>query len=110
MNGDAALRHSQNSAKSGLETGEGKPNKKNMSEKARRDLERYHLERISALFRVYRQPWAKKEVLSFGEAIFLIDGGNRLLTEFIPAVLFLVYGSEPFPRDFIAVRPIAPGL
>ena len=106
MNFDPALRYAQSAAKPGLGRTE-RHAKKNGSEKARRDLERYNLERISSFFRTPRQQWSKKDVLSFGEQIFLIDGGNRLLTEFVPAVLFLLYGSTPFPRDFIAVLPIA---
>ena len=51
----------------------GKHVKKNGSEKARRDWERYYLERISRLFRAPRHLWSKKDVLSLGEIISLID-------------------------------------
>jgi len=52
----------------------GRHTKKNGSEKARRNSERHHLERISRLFKAPRQLWSKKEVLILGEIIFLIDG------------------------------------
>ena len=109
MNYGPALRYAQGTTKPGLGERTERLIKKNWSEKSRRDLERNHLERISCLFRTPGQ-WTKKDILSFSEQIFLIDGGNRLLTESVPAVLFLLYGSMPFPRDFIMVRPIAQGL
>ena len=86
--------------------------KKNGTEKARRNSERHHLDRISRLFKAPQQrpQWSKKEVLILGESIFLIDGRNRLLTKFAPAVLFLLYGPDLFPRDFVEVRPNVPGL
>jgi hypothetical protein len=51
--------------------------RKNGLEKARRDCERDYLERISRLFKIpqYRK-WTRKDLLSFGETIFLIDGRN----------------------------------
>jgi hypothetical protein len=51
--------------------------RKNGLEKARRDCERDNLERISRLFKIpqYRE-WTKKDLLSFCETIFLIDGRN----------------------------------
>jgi len=50
--------------------------KKNRSEKERRDGERHHMKRISRLFKAPQQPWSKKDVLSLGKTIFLIDGGD----------------------------------
>lgn len=86
--------------------------KKNGTEKARRDSERHHLDRISRLFKAPQQrpQWSKKEVLILGESILLIDGGNRLLTKFAPAVLFLFYGPDAFPHDFVEARPDVLGL
>lgn len=84
----------------------GKRAKKNESEKARRVSERDHLERISRLFKAPRQLWSKRDLLSLGESIFLIDGRNLLLTKFVPVVLFRLYGPNAFPRDFLEVRPI----
>lgn len=45
--------------------------KKNQREKAKRDGERYHLERISHLFKVAgpRQTWTRVDVLSFGKMV-----------------------------------------
>jgi len=87
----------------------GRRAKKNESEKARRVSERHHLERISRFFKAPRQLWSKRDLLSLGESIFLIDGRNLLLTKFVPAVLFCLYGPDAFPRDFIEVRPIPSG-
>ena len=107
VNDESALLCVQSTAKPSLGKRPEGLIKKSWSEKARRDLEWGHIERISGLFRMVRQQWSKKDVLSLGEQIFLIDGGIRSLTEFVPAVLFLLYGSTPFPDDFIVVRPIA---
>ena len=90
INHESALRYAQSMTRPGLGERTKRLVKKSWSEKARRDLEWYHLERISGLFRTPRQQWTKKEVLNFGEQIFLIDGGHRLLTESVPAVLFLL--------------------
>jgi len=114
MNQDLALRQSGGASRNGQKMemeGEqaGKRTKKNGSEKARRGSERHHLERISRLFKAPQQLWSKKDVLSLGESMFLIDGRNLLLTKFVPAVLFRLYGAEAFPRDFIEVRPISSG-
>ena len=88
----------------------GKYARKNGTEKERRDWERHHLERISRLFKATRQLWSKKEVLSLGKIIFLIDGHNRLLTKFSPAVLFLLYGPAAFPPDFLEAHLTTSGL
>ena len=57
----------------GGEQTEGHP-KKNELEKARRDSERHHLDRISRLFKATQHQWSKKDVLGLGESIFFIDG------------------------------------
>ena len=90
----------------------GKNVKKNEAEKERRSGERYHIARMSRLFRVpvSRQPWSKKDVLSLGKIIFLIDGSEYSLTKSVPVALFLLYGPAAFPRGFVEVFPIAPRL
>lgn len=42
---------------------------KNDVEKARRHTKRFHIERISRLFRASNKRWPKKDVLSLGETI-----------------------------------------
>ena len=84
--------------------------KKSAAEKGRRDRERHHLERISRLFKAPEQHWAKKDVLGLGKIIFLIDGRGQSLTKFVPAVIFLLYGSEAFPPSCVEVRSIQLGL
>jgi len=84
--------------------------KKSKLEALRRDTERFHLERVCLLFSAPQNGWTKKEALSLGELIFLIDGCDQSLTDFVPAVLFLFYGPSVFPPGFIQVRPTAPGL
>lgn len=77
VNQQLALRRSANAPKLRQKVGgerKEKDWKKNGTEKARRDLEWQHLERVSRLFRLSREQWSKKDVLSFGEMIFLIDG------------------------------------
>ena len=70
-----ALRHATFTPKTGkgahLEQAEGRV-KKNAQEKAKRDGERHHLERVSRLFKVAdpRQTWTRVEVLSFGKTVF----------------------------------------
>ena len=81
MNQRPALRQSANTSKPGQRMdvkGKERQVKKNKSEKARRDCERHYLDRISRLFKAPQQQpqWAKKDVLSLGETIFLIDGRN----------------------------------
>lgn len=78
--------------------------KRSQAEQRRRENERHHLERISRLFKAPK-PWLKREVLSLGEMIFHVFWGDRSLTKRIPAVVFLLYGSAPFPQDFVDVRP-----
>ena len=107
VNQQPTLRQSAGSSKPGRETGREKKEKsvkKNGKEKGRRDTERHHLERISRLFRATGQRWSKKDVLSLGKKNFLIDGCEQTLTKSVPAALFLLYGSEAFPRDFVEVR------
>ena len=77
MNQQPALRKAPGTSKLGQRTGGGRTEKvakKNESEKVRRDGERHHLERISRLFKAPQQAWSKKDVLSLGKLIFLIDG------------------------------------
>lgn len=83
--------------------------KKSKAERAKRDEERVHLERMCSLFKAPRKGWTKREVLSLGEKIFLIDGRDESLTNFVPVVLFRLYGPDAFPRDFIKVRPTTSG-
>lgn len=112
INQRPALRGSVGKSKIGQKMGGkrmGRRTKKNETEKGRRDSERYHLGRISRLFKRAEQQWSRMEVLGLGESIFLIDGRNWLLTKFVPAVLSLLYGPEAFPGDFVKVRPTAPG-
>ena len=111
MNLEPSLRQAQISSRSkGKATVPQTDNrvKRNVSEKARRDMERYHLERMSFLFEAPRQLWSKKDILSLGENFFLIDGRDRLLTKFVTAVLFLLYGSGPFSPGFVKVHSTAP--
>ena len=99
--------------KSVARTGKTKPEtqaKKSESEAVRRDAERYQLERMCLLFRSPAKGWTRKEVLSLGKITFLIDGRDELLTNFIPVVLFRLYGSEAFQPGFIQVRPTVTGL
>ena len=77
MNQQPVLRRSAGTSKPAQKAGGGRSEKevkKNDSEKVKRDGERRHLERISRLFKAPRQPWSKKDVLSLGKTIFLIDG------------------------------------
>ena len=106
VNQGSGLRRSAGASR--RRTGDEQNTKKNGTEKARRDLERHHLERVSCLFRVSREQWSKKDVLSLGEMIFLIDGCDWLLTRFVPVVLFLLYGPKAFPSTFIEVHPTVP--
>ena len=91
-----------------VEQPEGK-RKRSESEKARRISGRYHVQRMSLLFRS-EKTWSKKDLFGFGEIICCIDGWDRLLTEFIPAVLFLLYGPTAFPKGFVQVRDTPTGL
>lgn len=52
--------------------------KKNQHEKAKRDGERLHLERMSHLFRVSnpQQTWTRVDVLCFGKMVFSSAGSN----------------------------------
>jgi len=84
--------------------------KKSKSEALRRNAEQFHLERVCLLFSAPQNGWTKKEALSLGELIFLIDGWDQSLTDLVPAVLLLFYGPSVFPPGFIQVRPTAPGL
>ena len=84
--------------------------RKSKTERARRDVERHHMERICSLFRAHGKGWMKKEVLSLGEIIFLIDGCDESLTNFVPVVLFRLYGPGVFPPNFVEVRPAVPRL
>jgi len=90
-------------------TSEARANK-SKSEAARRDAERCQLERMCLLFKAPTNGWTRREVLSLGKIIFLIDGRDESLTNFIPVLLFRLYGSEAFQPGLIEVRPTAPGL
>lgn len=83
--------------------------KRSETEKARRLNGRYHVQRMSLLFKSGRT-WSKKDLLSLGEIIFRIDGWDRLLTEFTPAVIFLLYGPTAFPQGFVQVHDPLTGL
>lgn len=85
--------------------------RKNKVERKRRDDERQALENISLLFREpgVSRIWAKWELLSLGEYFLFIDGHGHLLTEFVPVMLFLLYGPTAFARGAVEVRSSAPG-
>ena len=78
--------------------------KRSRAEKARRDNERHHLERISRLFRT-SGTWSKKDVLSLGEIIPRVVECGWLLTKDVIAVLFLLYGPTIFPPGLLEARP-----
>jgi hypothetical protein len=56
----------------------GEPSEKQMRrsalEKERRNIARYHAERIGRLFRATAKSWSKRDVLGLCELIFRIDG------------------------------------
>ena len=60
-----------------LQQTEGRVNK-NKREKSKRDLERYHLERISCLFKVagHGDTWTRVDVLCFGKIFSLVNGSE----------------------------------
>ena len=84
--------------------------RKRESEMVRRGAERHELERMCALFKAPGKGWTRREALSLGEINFLIDGNNESLTNFVPVVLFRLYGPEAFPPGFVVVRPTTLGL
>ena len=92
------------------EKSEARAAKKSLSEAVRRDAERVHLERMSALFQAPKHGWTRKEALCLGEINFLIDGCDESLTNFAPVALYRLYGPDAFPRDFVKVRPATSGL
>ena len=79
--------------------------KKRQRERVRREGIRSHLERISCLFKVQnsRQTWTRTEVLSFGETISLVGELEQLLTGFVSALLFLLWGQKAFSPGFVRV-------
>ena len=83
---------------------------KRESEMVRRGAERHELERMCSLFKAPRNGWTRKEALSLGEINFLIDGIDEPFTNFVPVVLFRLYGPEAFPPGFVVVRSTAPSL
>ena len=52
--------------------------KKNQRERIKRDMERYHLERISYLFKAAdpQRTWTRVDVLSFGRGISFAKGSE----------------------------------
>jgi len=86
--------------------------KKNLREKSKRGGERFHLERISRLFKAVGpgQTWTRVDVLSFGKIVSHVDEGGGLLTKLIPAVAFLLFGSSPFSPGFIKPSPVTQEL
>ena len=84
--------------------------KKSEAEILRRGGERQHLERMCSLFKAPEKGWTKKQALSLGEIIFLIDGCDGSLTDFVPVTLFGLYGPEAFPLGFVKVRSTTSGL
>lgn len=87
-----------------LEQTEGRV-KKNQREMMKRNVERYHLERISYLFKVAdpQHTWTRVDVLSFGESISIVEGFNYLLIKFVPAAVFLLCGRSAFSPGFVEV-------
>ena len=74
VNQRPVLRHSTNSPEIGKEAGYEQTEdrvKRNRGEKAKRDSGRYHLERISHLFKVAdpQQTWTRVDVLGFGKIV-----------------------------------------
>lgn len=76
MNQQPSLRQFTSTSEAGMKADNGqteKQNKRNQSEKARRGLERSHIERISRLFKAPGRAWSKKDALGLGEMVFFID-------------------------------------
>ena len=104
VNQQPALRQLTGRSKPAQRTGneQEKKVKKGRFEKGRRDREWYNLERISRLFKAPRQLWSKKEVLSLGEILFLIDRPDRCLpNSFQPS---FSYCTDPGPSPMILLR------
>lgn len=80
--------------------------KKNERERVKRDDERFHLERLTFLFKVAApgNNWTRVEVLSFGTGI-LVDGFKRSLTGFVAAAVYILCGPKAFPPGFICPLP-----